>query len=133
MKQNFKKMMIGTGILVILAMALYSCGGGSYGGGGGGAMAPGAFSLLSPVDLASSVTTTPTLSWTAQASATDYRVQVDTTVAFTAPLIDVVVSATTYSYTVPSGMLTAGTPYHWRVVAENAYGQFIAGPSTFTP
>jgi hypothetical protein len=140
MKQNFKNMLLSTGIIVILAAVLYSCGGGGGygGGGGGGAMAPppGAFSLVSPADNAMGVGTTPMLSWTADPNATDFRVQVDTSGTFTAGslIINAVESATTYSYSVPSGILSAGTTtYHWRVVAENIYGQSIAGPRTFTP
>lgn len=130
--------MLSTGILVILAAFLYSCGGGgsSYGGGGGGGgtAAPGAFSLVNPADGATSVGTIPTLSWTAEASATGYRVQVDTFGTFTGTLIiNALENATTYSYTVSSGTLTTGVQYHWQVIAENAYGQSTAGPRTFTP
>lgn len=132
MKQNIKNILLSTGTIVVLAAVLYSCGGGSYGGGGSTAP-PMAFSLVSPADGAMGVGTTPTLSWTA-ASATDYRVQVDTTGTFTsALLINAMVNATTYSYVVPGGMLTTGITYHWRVVAENIYGQSTAGPRTFTP
>jgi hypothetical protein len=81
------------------------------------------------------VTTTPTLQWTAEASATGYRVQVDASGAFTAGtlLINALENATTYSYTVSSGTLTAGVPYRWQVIAENGYGQSTAGPRIFTP
>lgn len=136
MKQNLKNILLSTGTIVLLAVILYSCGGGGYGGGGGGSTAPPmAFNLVSPADLATNVTTTPTLSWTAEASATDYRVQVElATGNFTGTLlINAMENATTYSYMVPGGMLTMGIPYHWRVVAENIYGQSIAGPRTFTP
>lgn len=138
MKQNLKNILLGTGIIVILAEVLYSCGGGSsYGGGGGGGStaAPGVFSLVNPADGLMGAGSTPVLSWTAEASATDYRVQVEAaTGTFTGTLlINALENATTYSYTVPSGMLTMGIPYHWRVVAENIYGQSIAGPRTFTP
>jgi hypothetical protein len=136
MKQNIKNIVLSSGIIVILAAILYSCGGGSSygGGGGGGPVAPGAFSLVSPADGAPTVGTTPTLSWTAEANATGYIVQVDTSGTFTGTLlINQQESATTYSYTVPSGTLTTGVLYHWQVVATNAYGQSKAGPRTFTP
>jgi hypothetical protein len=138
MNQNRKNIILGMGILVILAAVLYSCGGGgSYGGGGsGGSMAPPtAFSLVSPADGVMGVGTTPTLTWMPEANATDYRVQVDASGTFTAGslLINAVENATTYSYAVPNGLLTIGIPYHWRVIAENIYGQAIAGPRTFTP
>jgi hypothetical protein len=81
------------------------------------------------------VGTTPTLTWTASTVATGYRVQVDTTGTFTgAFVINVLEGATTYSYTVlPTDNLVIGTLYYWRVVAENAYGQSIAGPRSFVP
>jgi hypothetical protein len=138
MKRNLKNIMLLAGLLAILSLVLYGCGGGgsSYGGGGGGTggTAPGTFSLLSPADGATGAGTTPILTWTATTGATDYRVQVDTSGTFTGTLlINASESATTYSYVVSSGTLTAGTTYHWRVVAENVYGQAIAGPRTFAP
>jgi hypothetical protein len=135
MKRNTKILLLNAVILLILAAILYSCGGGGYGGGGGSmVVAPGGFSLSSPADGAMGVGATPTLMWTASPSATDYRVQVDTTGTFSGTLaINATVSATTYSYIVSSGTLTLGTMYHWRVLAENIYGQAIAGPRSFTP
>jgi hypothetical protein len=77
---------------------------------------------------------TPTFAWTISSGAADYRVEVDTTGTFTGPfVINAMVNGTTYSYTVPAATLTLGTLYHWRVVAENIYGQAVAGPQTFTP
>ena len=134
---NFRSLM--TGVAVLLAATLYSCGGGGgslYGGGGGAmAAAPGMFTLTSPADLATGVTTTPTLTWTPSTGATSYRVQVDTTGTFGGTLlINVVVGATTYSYTVlMTDSLVGGTQYHWRVIAANIYGQATAGPRAFTP
>ena len=138
MKRNVKNIMLFAGLLVILPVLLYSCGGGSSyggGGGGGGTAAPGDFSLLTPADNVTGVGTTPILTWTPATGASDFRVQIDTSGTFTASslLVNAVENGTTYSYTVSSGVLTAGTPYHWRVVAENAYGQSVAGPRTITP
>jgi hypothetical protein len=135
MKKLLKIRLLMAVLLGILATALFSCGGGSsYGGGGGGTAAPGAFMLISPADLATSATTTPTLTWTPSTGVTGYRVQVDTTGIFTGVLaINVLVGTTTYSYTVPAANLAGGTTYHWRVIAESIYGQAIAGPRTFTP
>jgi hypothetical protein len=135
MKQNLTIRTLTAGILLSLAVILYSCGGG-YGGNTtyGMTTPPGAFSLSSPANLATSVTATPTLTWTPSTSATDYRVQIDTTGTFTGALvINAVVGATTYSYMVPASTLTLGTPYFWRVIAENVYGQAFAGPRSFTP
>ncbi|HTG00463.1 MAG TPA: hypothetical protein VK654_07750 [Nitrospirota bacterium] len=125
--------------LLVASLAMFSCGGGGggYGGGGGGnsIAAPGAFSLIapSPADTATSVGTTPTFAWTASSDATVYSVQVDTTGAFTGPfVINVALNAPTSSYSVPASTLSSGTTYHWRILAQNAYGQAVAGPRTFT-
>jgi hypothetical protein len=138
MKQTMKIQSLMGGLLVVLAVVLFSCGGGGGyggGGGGGGTAVPGMFTLTSPADLATSVTITPTLTWTPATNATDYRVQVDTTVAFSAPIIDKTVnSATIYSYTVLlADNLQLGILYHWRVIAVNAYGQTPSGTFSFTP
>jgi hypothetical protein len=144
MKQTMKFRFLMAGVLVVLGVVLYCCGGGGGyggGGGGGGTAVPGMFTLTSPADsVISAGTTTPTFIWTPSTNATGYRVQVDTTAVdpngtFTGALvINVPVGATTYSYTVlPTDNLVALTPYHWRVVAENIYGQATAGPRSFTP
>jgi hypothetical protein len=111
MKRNIKILALNAVILIVLATILYSCGGGGYGGGGGSmVVAPGAFSLSSPSDGAMGVGATSTLMWTASPSATDYRVQVDTTGTFSGTLvINASLGATTYSYIVSSGTLTLGT------------------------
>jgi mannan endo-1,4-beta-mannosidase len=139
MKGIMKYRFLTVGIIVVLAMVLNSCGGGSSyggGGGGGGVAGPGAFAIMSPspADGAMGVGATPTFAWTISSGAADYRVEVDTTGTFTGPfVINATVNAATYSYTVSAATLTLGTLYHWRVVAENIYGQAVAGPQTFTP
>jgi hypothetical protein len=110
MKRNIKILALNAVILIVLATILYSCGGGGYGGGGRMVVSPGAFSLSSPSDGAMGVGATSTLMWTASPSATDYRVQVDTTSTFSGALvINASLGATTYSYIVSSGTLTLGT------------------------
>jgi hypothetical protein len=136
MKRDRKIGLLAGGILFFLAVVLYSCGGGgSYGGGGGMvAVAPGAFSLSSPPDGAAGVGTTPTLQWMPAAYVADYRVQIDTVGTFSGALvINTTVSAMTHGYPVPAATLSPGTTYFWRVLAENIYGQAVAGPRSFTP
>jgi mannan endo-1,4-beta-mannosidase len=135
MKKKLTIRLLAAGILFTLAAVLYSCGGGGYGGGSGGnTMAPGVFSVSSPADGAVGVGATPTLMWTPAVNATNYRVQVDTAGTFAGTLvINVLVGSTTYSYPVPPSTLSPGTMYFWRVIAENIYGQAVAGPRSFTP
>jgi len=128
-------------LLATMSVMLVSCGGGGYSsnGGYGGTMstaAPGAFSLMgpSPANGMTGVGTTPTFAWQPSPNAADYRVEVDETGLFTGPFtINTTVGATTYTYMVTASTLTTGTTYHWRIVAENIYGQAVAGPRTFTP
>jgi len=123
------------GIFLLSAVVLYSCGGGGlYGSGSTAPTAPGAFSLGSPADGAIAVGATPTLTWTPAARASQYRVQIDTTGTFAGPLdVNATVSAAMQNYIVSAGTVTAGTTYSWRVIAENIYGQSVAGPRTFSP
>ena len=96
----------------------------------------GAFGLISPsvVDMAMGVGTTPTFAWSVSSNASDYIVQVDTTGTFSGPFVINKTVGIVYSYTVlVSDGLVLGTTYHWRIVAENIYGQAVAGPRTFTP
>jgi hypothetical protein len=133
MKKKFTIKLLAAGILFTLVAVLYSCGGG-YGGGSGGTMltAPGMFSLSSPADTATGVGTTPTLMWTPAVNAADYRVQVDTDGTFAGTLVINVLAGAMTSYPVPASVLSPGTKYFWRVIAENIYGQSVAGPFSFT-
>jgi subtilisin-like proprotein convertase family protein len=70
-----------------------------------------------PANGAGSVNPTPTLSWAAIAGAARYRVQVASEPGFSAPLVDQLVTGT--SFTTP---LTPGTEYFWRVHAGNSCG-----------
>lgn len=134
MRRFYMILFLTAGVLMILAVTFVSCGGGGYGGGGGSGsgLAPAAFTLSAPPDLATGVTTTPTLVWTASLYASDYRVQIDTISTFPAPIVNTTVPAPTLSFTVPVSTLTS-TRYSWRVIAENMYGQAVAGPRSFTP
>ena len=134
MKRNLTIRTLTAGILLSLAVVLYSCGGGGLYGGNGATMAPGAFTLSSPLDGATGTGATPILTWTPSTRAASYRVQIDTTGTFTGTLlVNAPEGATTYSYMVSASTLTLGTPYFWRVIAENIYGQAVAGTRSFTP
>jgi hypothetical protein len=136
MKRSRLSLSMTVAALTLMAATLVSCGGGGYGGGGGGGgmgYVPAAFTLSAPADMATGVTTTPMLTWTASLYANDYRVQIDTINTFPAPIVNTVVAAPTTAFTVPGSTLAPATLYYWRVVAESAYGQAVAGPRSFTP
>jgi hypothetical protein len=120
--------------LALMAVTLVSCGGEGYGGGSGGtAFPPAELTPSAPADMATGVTTTPMLNWTASLYASDYRVQIDTINTFPAPIVNTVVDAPTTNFAVPGSTLSPATLYYWRMVAENAYGQAVAGPRSITP
>jgi hypothetical protein len=81
--------------------------------------APAQPTLSAPANGASNVVVNPTLVWNAATGATDYRLQVSTSSAFNATVVD-------QSGIVPTSAgisgLNAGTQYFWRVNARNASG-----------
>ena len=82
---------------------------------GGGCTLPGATTLSSPAASATSVATSPTLSWGAVSGATSYDVYLSTA---SSPAF--LKNVTTTSTSV--GPLTAGTVYYWKVAAKNTCG-----------
>jgi aqualysin 1 len=80
---------------------------------------PGAPALISPVDGATGLALSPTLSWSASAGAASYRVQVSTNSAFPTTVSDQ--AGLTSTSTGVSGLANA-TVYYWRVNAANTYG-----------
>jgi hypothetical protein len=122
---------------LVAGILLVSCGGGGYGGGGSGAyggsmggmiLPPAAFSLTTPTDTATSVSTTPNLMWGASLYATGYYVYIkaDSVLTYPAP-----VTVMTTSYTIPSA-LTSATKYDWYVAAFNSSGMATSAVFTFT-
>ena len=84
----------------------------------------GAGSLSAPANGATSVSTTPALSWAAISGASSYRVQVATDSAFTNLVVNQVVSGTSFT---PATALANNTQYFWRVYGINGCGQ---GPAS---
>ncbi|MDQ6870607.1 MAG: S8 family serine peptidase [Gemmatimonadota bacterium] len=80
---------------------------------------PAAPALSSPADLATGVSTSPTLSWSASSGATSYVVQVSTNAGFSPVTYTATVTGTS---AVVSPALANNTKYYWRVNATNAYG-----------
>lgn len=87
---------------------------------------PAAVALTAPADNATSVPTSPTLTWGAITGASGYLVQVATDAAFTN--IVATSTVTTTSYTVPTALNTS-TPYFWRVRATNPCGDGAFSPT----
>lgn len=90
---------------------------------------PATFTLLSPTNAATAVSTLPTFSWNPSSGATSYRLQVSPEFTFTTLVVDqsniLGLTAT------PSTALQSGTTYYWRVYAESAGGTVLASPSPY--
>lgn len=90
------------------------------------AEAPGAGTLVAPAHQATDVAISPTLSWNAIPGAARYRIQIAANAGFASPLVDEIVTTTSYT---PASALAPNTQYYWRVIGENACG---AGTSSAT-
>jgi hypothetical protein len=77
--------------------------------------------LTSPLDGATDLPVTPTLSWSTVAGASTYEVQVSVARDFTSVLIDDA-TLTIGSKTVAAGALSNSTSYYWRVMAKSLGG-----------
>ncbi|HJU39096.1 MAG TPA: S8 family serine peptidase, partial [Tahibacter sp.] len=93
------------------------------------AAAAAAPSLTAPANGATSVTTSPTLTWAASAGAVDYTVEIDDDPAFGS--IDRTATVAGTSYTVTAA-LTGATQYYWRVRANNHCGAGANPPNAFS-
>lgn len=80
---------------------------------------PAAPTLVSPVNGATGVSTSPTLTWNASTGAATYRVQVSTSSAFSTTVYDQ--SGLTTTSTTVTGLASA-TTYYWRANASNSAG-----------
>jgi hypothetical protein len=82
---------------------------------------PGAPVLSEPANGATGVPLTPAMSWNSVQYASTYRLQISTDTLFTTPLWDTA-GISGLTVTVPTGKLTYGVKYYWRVNASNASG-----------
>lgn len=89
--------------------------------------APETFSLVSPANGSTGVSTGPTLDWTDSVNADGYLVEIDSGPAFSNPVVSeqVVASETT----LPEGTLDGYTTYYWRIAAMNVGGSVVSTPS----
>ncbi|HLY73239.1 MAG TPA: hypothetical protein VKU80_03905, partial [Planctomycetota bacterium] len=88
---------------------------------------PGPFTLISPMDGATSASTLPTYAWNPATGADSYRLQVSEDFNFATLVIDQT-GITALSVT-PATALQPGTTYYWRVFAVNGGGSTIAIPA----
>lgn len=85
-----------------------------------GTGAPGQVTLISPADAATGVSTSPTFTWHAEASAASYRFDLSTTAGFSSFVVSQSsIGDTTFT---PSVTLDNEQEYFWRVRASNAEG-----------
>lgn len=88
--------------------------------------APGTFALTAPADQSALASTAVTLNWTQQIAgktfapfgADSYTVIVADNAAFTMPIVNTTVTATTHEV----NQLQPNTTYYWKVIANNANG-----------
>ena len=81
--------------------------------------APSAPTLVSPANIATGISTNPTLSWNASPAATSYFLEVSTAADFSVLIVfQPSIAATSYN---ASGLLP-NTQYYWRVSAANTAG-----------
>ncbi len=88
-------------------------------------------SLTSPADGATSVATSPVLSWAAVAQAVGYDLEVSTDPTFAAPPVYTVALGNVTSHTLPVS-LAPNTQHYWRVRARNGCGNGPYASRTFT-
>lgn len=89
--------------------------------------APGAFSLLSPVNGQTKVEVEPVLEWEASAGAATYTVHMFADAALTQP-VTAWFGLTQTSVQVGPGVLTTCEDYYWQVSAVNALGSTFGSP-----
>jgi hypothetical protein len=90
---------------------------------------PAAVTLITPIDAGTGINLTPTFTWSADANALRYTIEIATDVAF----VNIVDTATvdTNSYT-PSTDLPSTTVIFWRVTANSPCGDTVSSVSSFT-
>jgi len=78
--------------------------------------------LISPLNNAIGVSTTPLMDWSDVAGAATYHLQISLNTTFTALVLDENTISTS-QYSVPSGILSGTTIYYWRVSGINVAGE----------
>jgi hypothetical protein len=90
---------------------------------------PGPFSLTSPMEGETGVSSGPLVVWTTSANAGSYRVEIDDEPNFASSVVDVTQPAASGTqYQVPDMTLDGGELYYCRVTAINPSAQVVASP-----
>lgn len=87
---------------------------------GDASVAPGVFSLASPADSSTGVSTTPVLDWNDASGVASYTLIIDDNPDFSSPVISQTGIASS-QYTLGSS-LSSNTTYYWKVIACNNFG-----------
>ncbi|MBP1994421.1 hypothetical protein [Paenibacillus eucommiae] len=95
-----------------------------------GTSAPGSFSLTSPANTSTGVSSKPTLNWADSTTAVTYNLLVDDNSDFSSPVVNVQ-DLKVSEYTLPYD-LAGNTTYYWKVIATNAYGSTSSSTFSFT-
>jgi hypothetical protein len=90
---------------------------------------PNAPVLVSPTNGATGVSERPTLVWRGDACTQSFTLQVDTSTAFSSPIVAITTSETTYTF---QFSLSALTQYYWRVRSSNTLGSSSYTMNSFT-
>ena len=85
---------------------------------------PAQFFLQTPAG--AGISTTPTFHWTSSSGASRYWLQVDTSLAFAAPLVDL--ANLHWNQVLCPVTLSPSTTYYWRVTAVNWFGSTVSSP-----
>ncbi|MFM9958393.1 MAG: PKD domain-containing protein [Phycisphaerales bacterium] len=92
---------------------------------------PGPFNLVSPVDGATNVSLTPTLSWAAAPGAVTYNLRVSNNPTLTPSIFTASSLVTTFANVAPA-TLSQGQTYYWGVTATNGNGTTASTPAAFS-
>jgi len=90
-------------------------------------ISPGDFSVITPVDGATQVATSPAFQWEMAPGASSYRLLVDNSMNFSSPNLDFTTAFTNFSN--PGFQLSEGQTYFWKVEAINSNGTTASSPT----
>ncbi|MBI3856582.1 MAG: hypothetical protein HY293_12920, partial [Planctomycetes bacterium] len=87
---------------------------------------PAQFFLQAPLGVTVNRIPGPTFLWTYSTGAVAYRLQIDTSSSFPAPVVDL--QNLHLNQATSPVTLAASTTFYWRVTAQNSWGQTVSTP-----